>query len=372
MGYVRLIVRNLRGRPARTTLTVLGLAVAVSAVMLLTGISWGFERSFLAIYQSRGIDLIVVRAGISDQLSSNLDQNLEQVIREIPGVASVAPSLMDAVSFEEANLVSVLANGWEPGGLLIDGLRLLDGRPLDASDDRQVLLGRVLALNLDKAVGDAVDIAGESFRVVGIYESESLFESGGLVMPLPELQRMMGREGQVTGFVIVADGAADPRALGVEVERQVPGVAAIPARDYVKGNLQLRLARAMASATTIVALVLGSIGLLNTMAMAVTERTGEIGLLRALGWRRSRIILLLMGEAGGLGVLGVIGGTLLAISGARALVLSPTSRGFIEPNLSPMILGIGVALGIGLTLLGGLYPAIRAARLEPTEALRHD
>jgi putative ABC transport system permease protein len=67
-----------------------------------------------------------------------------------------------------------------------------------------------------------------------------------------------------------------------------------------------------------------------------------------------------------------MGGTVLAIAGARALVLSPTSRGFIEPNLSPMILGIGVALGLGLTLLGGLYPAVRASRLEPTEALRHD
>lgn len=372
MGYLWFILRNLRGRPARTALTTLGLAVAVSAVMLLTGISWGFERSFLAVYRSRGIDLIVVRAGISDQLSSNLDQDFGPTLRQIPGVLDLAPSLMDSVSFEEANLVSVLANGWEPGGLLIESLTIIDGRPLEPGDSRVALLGRVLAMNLDKDVDDDIRIAGETFRVAGIYESESLFESGGLVMPLGELQRMMGREGQVTGFVIIAEPGVDPRELGNRVERRVPGIAAVPARDYVQGNLQIRLSRAMAGATTAIALVLGSIGLLNTMAMAVSERTSEIGLLRAIGWRRSRIILLLMGEAAGLGVLGVVVGSILAFAGARVMALSPTSRNFIEPTLSPLVLGIGVALGLGLTLLGGLYPSVRASRLEPTEALRHD
>jgi putative ABC transport system permease protein len=372
MGYLRFIARNLQGRPVRTVLTMLGLAVAVSAVMLLTGISMGFERSFQAIYQSRGIDLIVVRAGISDQLSSTLDEGMADSLREISGVARLAPSLMDAVSFEEANLVSVLANGWEPDGLLIDGLTILEGRGLQLGDAASVMLGRILALNLGKTVGDRVEIAGEPFHVVGIYESESLFENGGLVVPLGQLQRMMGREGQVTGFVIVAGAGVDPRSLGTEIERRVQGVAATPARDYVEGNIQLRLAQAMSAATTAIALFLGSIGLLNTMAMAVAERTGEIGLLRALGWRRSRIVLLLMGEAAALGLLGVLGGAVLAVVGARVLTIAPTSRGFIDPNLSPAVLGIGLGLGIGLTLLGGLYPAVRASRLEPTEALRHD
>ncbi len=372
MGYFSFILRNLLGRPVRTALTVLGLGVAVAAVMLLTGISWGFERAFLAIYQSRGIDLIVVRAGISDQLSSNLDQNLLETLQEVPGVAELSPSLMDAVSFEAANLVSVLANGWEAESLLLRSLRLLEGRTFQPGDERVALLGRVLALNLSKSVGDPLEVAGEEFQVLGIYESESLFENGGLVLPLKELQRMMGREGQVTGFVIVAEPGIDPRELGKEVERLVPGVAAVPARDYVQTNVQIRLSRAMAWATTAVALALGSIGLLNTMAMAVFERTSEIGLLRALGWKRRRVLILLVGEAAALGLIGSFLGGILAFAGARTLLLSPTSRGFIEPNLSPMVLGIGLVMGVGLTLLGGLYPAWRASRLEPTEALRHD
>jgi len=372
MSFLTLILRNLFGRPARTVLTVLGLGVGISAVVMLTGISWGFERSMSAIYDSRGIDLIVVRGGISDQLSSTLDEKLLATIERVPGVAAAAPSLMDSVSFEDANLVSVLANGWEPGGLLIRSLRVVEGRALVTGDRASVMLGRVLALNLGKKVGDSASIAGEPFQVVGIYESNSLFENGGLVIPLRELQRMMGRQGLVTGFVVVAKPDVDPKSLGQAIEAGVSGVAAVPARNYVQGNIQIRLARAMAGATIGIALVLGSIGLLNTMAMAVFERTAEIGLLRALGWRRKRIIALLMGEAAALGLLGVAIGLGLAIGGMRALMLSPTSRGFINPNLPWPAFALGLGMGVLLGLLGGLYPAIRASRLDPIEALRHD
>jgi putative ABC transport system permease protein len=372
MGHATYILRNLLGRPVRTALTVLGLGVAVSSAVMLISIATGFDRSMAVIYRSRGIDLIVVRAGISDQLSSNLDASLAQTLRAIPGVQDVAPSLMDAVAFEEANLASVLASGWVPGEVLIRGLRILEGRSLREDDRRSVILGRVLALNLGKTVGDPIEIAGESFRVVGIYQSLSLFENGGLVMPLGELQRMMGREGQVTGFVVVGAPGTDPRTLGAAIESRLAGVAAMPIRDYIQGNVQLRLAKAMSWATVAIALVVGSIGLLNTMAMAVTERTSEIGLLRALGWRRGRIIALLLGEAAALGVLGALVGTALALVGMRALMLAPTSRGYIDPRLTPVAVGIGLAMGLGLSLLGGTYPAVRASRLEPTEALRHE
>ena len=199
MGYLTLILRNLLGRPARTALTVLGVGVGIAAVVMLTGISWGFERSMTAIYQSRGIDLIVVRGGISDQLSSNLDEGLLATIAKVPGVASAAPSLMDAVAFEEANLASVLANGWEPGGLLIRSLNVVDGRGLEPGDAASVILGRVLARNLGKGVGDEVAIAGEPFRVVGVYESDSLFENGGLVVPLAHVAEDDGTAGDGHG-----------------------------------------------------------------------------------------------------------------------------------------------------------------------------
>ena len=374
MRFVTLIARNMINRSVRTALTVLGLSVGIAAVMILTGIAWGFERSFMKLYQTKGIDLVVVRAGVSNQLSSNLDASVGSKVAAVEGVVDVTPSLMDTVSFEDKNLVSVLANGWEGGSRLFNGVRKLSGRLLKPGDGRDVILGRVLALNLGKKVGEDVNLAGEAFHVVGVFESDSLFENGGLIIPLAELQRMMGRQGQVTGFTVAAR-SSEPGAvvaLGKRIEQQVAGVAAVPARDYVQGDIQIRLTKTMAWATTAVALVLGSIGLLNTMVMTVFERTGEVGLLRALGWRRGRVLRLILGEALILGLLGSVAGTALAYLGVRALLLVPTARGFIDPDLPPGVIGIGLVLGVGLSLVGGLYPALRASRLDPTEALRHD
>ena len=374
MRFSTMIARNMRNRAVRTGLTVLGLSVGIAAVMTLTGVAWGFERSFLAIYQSKGIDLVVVKAGISNQLSSNLDASLGPRIRAVPGVADATPSLTDTVSFEDKNLVSVLVNGWEGDSRLFRGVRMLSGRTLHPGDGKVAILGRVLGINLGKAAGDKLDVAGEPFVVVGLYESDSLFENGGLVVPLAELQRMTGRQDQLTGFVVAAR-SSEPGAvadLAHRIEAAIPGVAAIPARDFVQSDIQIRLTKTMAWATTVVALVLGSIGLLNTMVMAVFERTGEVGLLRALGWRRRRVLLLILGEAVILGLLGAVVGTALAYLGVRLLMLDPTSRGFVDPNLPPGVILIGLGLGLGLSLLGGLYPALRASALDPTEALRHD
>ena len=266
MRFTTYILRNMLGRRARTILTVLGLGVGIAAVMVLTGIAWGFERSFQAIYPAKGVDLIVVRAGIGNQLSSNLDVKIGDTIRQVEGVLDVAPSLMDTVSFEEANLVSVLVSGWKPESILFRGLRILDGRSLVRTDGKATILGRVLALNLNKKTGDSLSVAGETFQVVGIFETDSLFENGGLIVPIEQLQKMMGREGQVSGFVVAADSpgdAAQLRLLGNRIEAKIAGVAASPTRDYISADLQIRLAKSMAWATMAVSLVLGSVGMLK-------------------------------------------------------------------------------------------------------------
>jgi putative ABC transport system permease protein len=374
MRFVTLIFRNLFRRRTRTLLTAIGLGVAIAAVLDLVGIASHFERSFMTLFQGKGIDLVVVRAGTSNQLSSTLDEKLGDRLRAMSGVAVVAPSLMDTVGFEQANIVSALVNGWESGSLLFRGSEILKGRVFGPGEGNVVLLGRVLALNLGKRVGDQLDIAGESFQVIGIYESDSLFESGALIVPLATLQRMMGREGQVTGFVIQAASREQSgiAPLRQRIESEIPGLAATPASDYVQRDVQIRLAKMMAWATTVLALLLGSIGMLKTMIMTVFERTQEIGVLRALGWRRSRVLRLILGESICLGLLGAVLGMVMAVLGLRTLLLAPTARGFIDPNLPLGVLMVGLVMGLLLSILGGLYPALRAASLDPSEALRHE
>jgi putative ABC transport system permease protein len=372
--FISLIAKNVLHRPVRTVLTTVGLAIAIAAVIILVGISWNFQSSFLAIYRSKGIDMVVVRAGSSNQLSSSLDVKMGEKLLAVDGVAEVSPSLVDTVAFEDKNLVSVLVDGWVAGSILFRGIRVIDGRPLEEGDQKGVMLGRVLALSLGKKAGEPLLVAGEPFRVVGVYESDSWFENGALIMPLATLQKMMGREGQVTGFLIRAKSSDEQSisALRRRLETTIPGVAAMPARDHVASDTQIRLASAMAWATAAVALILGSVGMLNTMLMSIFERTREIGILRAVGWRRRRVLALVLGEALTIALFGTLLGTLLAMVGLKALTLAPTARGFINPNLPPQVIFIALAMGIGLSLLGGLYPAARAAALEPTEALRYE
>jgi putative ABC transport system permease protein len=375
MRFTTLILRNLLRRGVRTGLTVLGLSVGIAAVVAMLALAWGFERSFLVIYEVKGIDLIVVRAGATERLTSNLDASLADKLKNVPGVRAVASSLTDVVSFEDAHLDSVLANGWEPGSLLFRGIHVLSGRALQPGDKHEVMLGRVLAMNLNKKVGDELKISGETFSVVGIFESDSLFENGGLVIPLEQLQWMMGRQGQVTGFVVSAEHPDDRQAideLRKRIEAALPKVAAVPARDFVQNDVLIRLAKSMAWATSVIALVLGSVGMLNTMIMAVFERTREIGVLRALGWRRRRVLSLILGEALAMGMVGAALGALLGFLGVRALSAMPAARGFVTSEVSPTVLAVGFALGFSLSVLGGLYPAIRGASLEPTEALRYE
>jgi putative ABC transport system permease protein len=376
MRFTTVILRNLLRRRVRTGLTVLGLAIGLAAVVALLGVSWGFERSFLKLYESKAIDLVIMKAGVSDRLNSTLPEGVVANVRAVPGVLAAAPTLTDVVSFEDANLVSVLCNGWEPESLLFRGIRPLQGRSLSASDaDKKVaLLGRVLALNLGKNVGDELSVAGEPFQVIGLFESSSLFENGGMIVPMKVLQRMLGREGSITGLVVKAESSdrAAVDGLRQRIEEQVRGVAAVPARDYIQGDIQVRLVKVMSWATSLIALLLGSLGVLNTMMMAVFERTREMGLLRALGWRRRRVLALILGEALSLGLAGSVFGALLGLAGFRALQLSPTASVFIEREMPPGVIGLAIGLGVGLSVVGGFYPALRAAELDPTEALRHE
>jgi putative ABC transport system permease protein len=386
MRFITVILRNLMRRGVRSVLTVLGLGIGIAAVVSLIGISWGFEHSFTKLYESKSVDLVVVKAGVADRLTSSLPLSLGEKLLKVQGVQQIAGSLTDVsdiAASEDLKVEGVMCNGWEADSLLFRGIRLLSGRTLQPSDKgkKVAMLGRVLAMNLDRKVGDQVEVSEVPFQVIGIFESDSLFENGGLIEPMDVLQQAMGRTDSVSGFVVVAKerDRASIEALSKRIEKEVPdkekgvpGVAAVPARDYIQGDLQVRLVKSMAFATSVIALLLGSLGVLNTMMMAVFERTREIGVLRALGWRRPRVLGLILGEAMCLGLLGAVVGAALGVAGVRALQLSPTASAYIAPELPLSVLALGGLLGIGLSALGGVYPAVRAAALNPTEALHYE
>ena len=179
MRFLTIIFKNLARRPFRTRLTVTGIGVAVGAVVALGGICDGFERALMEIYSSRDVDLVVVRAGLTERMTGALKEDLAEQIQQLPGARAVAASLMDVVSFEELDLFGVVVHGWKPGAFMFEELKILDGRKLTSDDGKRVMLGSILARNLGKRVDEELEIVeGEAFRVIGIYEAPSGFENG--------------------------------------------------------------------------------------------------------------------------------------------------------------------------------------------------
>ncbi len=252
MHFVDFVLRNLLRRRMRTALTVVGVSVAIAAVVALLSITGGFERSSKDVYESHGVDMIVVQAGKSERETSTLDENLASRLQKLDGVNKVTMLLWEDVSFESLEGARHL-NGWPPDSFAFDTLTILPGgKSLEPNDSHAVLLGTALAGELQKKVGDEVEIESSKFKVIGIYESGSMVDNNAAVVSLADLQALMQRKGQVSEFDIamrkdIADRNAAMLKLRDEIENlktdegKKLGLAAQATEDFVKSGNQIRL-----------------------------------------------------------------------------------------------------------------------------------
>jgi putative ABC transport system permease protein len=361
----RVAVKNLWRRPARSVLTAIGLAVAVAAVVSLVGISDSLESSFLEIYTRQGADLVVQRRGGASQLAKGIELAFGDEIRRIPGVRQVVSGLMDMVSFEEQDLLIVIVNGWEVTSPVLDRVNLLTGRRLRAGDRRAVMLGRILAANLGKKTGGRVQLYGQDFDIVGVFESFSVYENGAVFMLLDELQRQTDRAGEVTGFVVKS---IDRRPETIQrIRRQIedmnPAIAATPCAEFVGSLTQMKVARTMSRFTSLFAIAIGTVGVMNAMAMSIFERRGEIAALRAMGWQKKRVAALLVSESVYLSLIGAAIGVILGIAIITLLAHSQRTSGLIQGDISPRAILEGIVVALAIALAGAALPAYRCLRL---------
>ncbi len=374
MTFWQFALGNLWRRPARSMLTLTAIAIGVAAIVTLTSIAWGFEASWQRANDLRGTDLIVTRlASVNTLPAPFAGSQAQAALAALPHVAQVAGLLSELLSVENAPPMFVF--GWQHRSFLWEHLALREGRfPADDGEEA-VLLGSLAAEILQKKAGDFVHIESARYKVVGVFESQALVESGAVVMTLAQMQRLAERPGKVNILNIKLDGSAtseDARRIRETVHGSMPGFTAITSGQLVQENPVVRIAKAMSAATILVAGIVGALGVFNTMLMSVNERTGEVGVLLALGWRRGRVMRLFLLEAMVVSVMGGILGVVLGAGGVLVLEHMALLRGKIDGVITPGLVLGALGLSILLGALGGLYPAFRASRMQPHAALRHE
>ena len=369
MTFIVVVIRGLLRRPVRTGLTLLGISVGIAAVVALVGMSRGFETSWTTGMKSRGTDIVVNNMG-SALTPKPFDASVRERIVNLPHVAATSAILVELMSVEASELTIVSAREW--GGFTWENLKVVSGRlPRDAKE-RAVVLGVGAAEVLKKKVGDTLQVETEELAVVGIVDGGAVVENGSVILALPILQEITGNEDQINIIdVRVTPGTTEEemRRLCEQITTLIPEARAQMAGEHIRNSQGYRIISAMSWGTSLLAVLVGVLGVMNTMLMTVFERKQEICILLALGWKRSRIVRMILWESALLGFLGGVVGVVLGVVGVNVLKTTPAIRGLLEPDLSAGLLLASVAIAIVVGVVSGLYPAWRSSRLAPSLAL---
>jgi putative ABC transport system permease protein len=369
MNELTLPLRNLIGQPLRALLTVLGIAVAVGSFVAMTGLTHGVQASFESGLGEPGGDLVVSQRDTFSLLSSSVPQGIAPELM-VEGVEAVSPVLLDVTTADDQ--ANIVISGWPEDSFLWKHLTLSAGRT-PAPGQQEVVLGETIAKGLGKGIGDTVELEFEPYTIVGIATFSTVLNQNIALVGIDHLQELLGREATVTLFQVRLTRPLNPG--GVDAVRQriaaaAPNFSVSDTEEFASNIRFFQIIQAIASSISIVVMATAVLVVANTLLMAVNERTYELGILAAIGWRPARILRLILIE--GL-VMSVIGGLLGIGIGLLAMeVVSRTeiAAGVLEPYTSPWLIGQAVIAVLIAGPLGALYPAWRATRLVPAEALR--
>ena len=360
MTWPGLVGKNLLRRPVRTLLTAAGVALGVGLIVALLSISAGANRTAGDLIHVGRSDFGVFQSGVTDATRSLLPVSLEQRIARQPGVAQTARIylLVTMVNGRDSSLVFGLARDQ----FAYQRLTLVKGTRAGA------LAGDAFPAQ----PGSTLSIGTHRYPVTGVFHSGNRFEDQGVVLPLAQVQALARHPGEVTTIAVTVQHGELPQAVASELERRYGVAAIVEPGQAVKVDTSSRLIIDVGWVISVLALIVGGIGVTNTMAMSVVERVREIGILRAVGWPGRRIAAMIVSEALGIAAVALALGLGVGVLAAHLFTAQTGLSTLVSPDFTAGVFGWGLAFALGVCLLGAVYPTWRALRLSPIEALRRE
>jgi putative ABC transport system permease protein len=357
---------NLARRWGRTALTALGVAFGVTTTVALLALTGGISRAAGDLAKLGHADFGVFQRGVGDLTVSSLPASIVGRVRHVPGVAEAAPIQVVAHALPADS--SILVFGAQLRSFLSRRLVMVSGT---AAHGSQVMVGVGAASALHVKAGDRLTVEGRRLMVAGIYHSGISLEDGGVVLSLPVAQRLSKRPGEISVIAVLIEPGYLEKPLEKTIERSVPGTLAVgDSAEVSRVDTNSRLLSKAAVIIAVLSLLLGAVVVINTMAMAMIERRAEFGILAAIGWSRSRIARLILGETVAISLAGAAVGLGIGALASVALVAALTASTFVTPAITLWVLGRGVLVGFALGVLGALFSLWQVLRTPPLKALQ--
>ena len=399
MKFRSLIVKNIFRNKSRSALAIFGIAIGVAAVIGVGLLTDGLSSSTQNALTAGAADFSVIAATSGDGGTGGpggdggqgggmgsqqlINESYVSQIQQIAGVnnavgvlrtmTDMSNSTSNSTDTDGGNFRSMTTLiGIDSNAISMDDIVITNGS-VYSNGENEVIIGTTAAERSNKTIGDTISISNQTFEIVGIYETGNFQDDSGIVMSLNTLQNLTNNTGEVSLILVKADNGTDATELSSTIEDKFSDelTTSTSLSGMERMNQGLDVINTGAWAISLVAILVGGIVVVITMLKAVSERTREIGVLRAIGWTKKRIMKMIIGESLLLSLIATVVGIVVGVGIVEILSTTQLMPG-IMPSFSALLFlkGIGVALLLGI--LGGIYPAYRASKLKPTEALRYE
>lgn len=385
------LLRNIFRRKLRAFLTIFGISIGVFALVVMGALA---EKLTLlvdgGVKYYEGKVVVSAPSQFAGLYSAPLKMSSLRRIEHVAGVTRVSASV-SALLDEEiptvsmGNIPTIQAEDGRARGYETFVIRYTQGRELRNSDVGKVALGADVAKQLGGSVGGHVEVRGKRYEVVGIADKTLTAPDNAVVMTMEDAQEIVHEDlpdavrdsldprTVVSSFAVYLEEGERPEVVARRIEREIDGVEAMTPLDFERQVKQpLAIFTSIIYAVALISLLVGGLSVVNTMTMAVAERTREIGVRKAIGASSGQIMGQFIAESAVIGLIGGLAGLafglLVTAAGNAAGEMSGNALFLVTDRL---VFG-ALAFAVGLGTISGLYPAWHAASLNPVEALRYE